>query len=85
MELFDTQPVGCPEPGDSGHYCTADIDGSADCLVALTDLAKLLSNYGATTGMTREDGDVEPYPGGDGDVDLGDLAELLSQYGDDCN
>ena len=34
--------------------------------------------------MTRWDGDIEP-PGGDGDVDLADLAELLSQYGDNCN
>ena len=32
-------------------------------------------------------GDVDPYDDwfpGDGDIDLGDLAELLSQYGDDC-
>jgi hypothetical protein len=73
----------CLNPGESGQYCTGDIE-DYDCVVGLADLSKLLSNYGATTGMTRWDGDIEP-PGGDGDVDLNDLAVLLSQYGDDCN
>jgi hypothetical protein len=79
---------GCPNRGDSGRYCQADIDGAFDCIVNLADLAQLLSNYGTTTGMTLLDGDCDPYDPffpGDGDVDLGDLAELLSQYGDDCN
>ncbi len=76
--------VGCPNPGGGGDYCSADIDGSGDCMVGLGDLAQLLGNYGMTTGATHEDGDIEP-PEGDGDVDLGDLAEMLSQYGDDCN
>jgi hypothetical protein len=78
----------CNNPGDSGKYCFADIDCGThpcDCVVGLPDLAMLLSNYGMTTGATQGDGDLEPAPpNGDGDVDLGDLAELLSQYGDDC-
>lgn len=89
-------PEGCPNPGDSGRYCLADIvpnnsDGvwnyadDGDCIIALNDLAQLLGNYGNTAGMTREDGDIEPSPDGDGDVDLSDLAELLGQYGDNCN
>ncbi len=72
---------GCPNPGASGNYCTADIDGSADCLVNLSDLAQLLANYGTTAGAVHDDGDLD----GDGDVDLSDLAALLGQYGDDCN
>jgi hypothetical protein len=78
----------CPNRGDAGRYCHADIDGSYDCIVGLADLAQLLGNYGMTTGATLLDGDVDPYDPwfpGDGDVDLSDLAELLSQYGDDCN
>ena len=78
----------CPNRGDSGRYCQADIDGSFDCIVGLTDLAMLLSNYGTTTGAHWRDGDVDPYHPyfpGDGDVDLADLNELLMQYGDDCN
>jgi hypothetical protein len=78
----------CPNRGEAGRYCEADIDGSYDCIVSLADLAQLLGNYGMTTGATLMDGDVDPYDPwwpGDGDVDLGDLAELLSQYGDDCN
>ena len=78
----------CPNRGDAGRYCEADIDGSYDCIVSLADLAQLLGNYGMTTGATLMDGDVDPYDEwfpGDGDVDLADLAELLSQYGDDCN
>jgi hypothetical protein len=78
----------CPNRGDSGRYCQADIDGSADCVVGLADLAQLLSNYGLSSGATLSMGDVDPYGewfSGDGDVDLADLAELLGQYGDDCN
>jgi hypothetical protein len=74
----------CPNPGVSGSYCDADIDGSGDCVVGLADLAQLLGKYGVNSGATHEDGDLEPA-GGDGDVDLADLAELLGQYGDDCN
>jgi len=99
MELFDmfNKPVeGCPNPGDSGKFCLADIhpnnsDGMWDyavdgnCIVDLGDLAQLLGNYGITAGAGREEGDVHPAGVGDGDVDLGDLAELLGQYGDDCN
>jgi hypothetical protein len=85
MELF---APGCPNRGDSGQYCEADIDGTFDCVVSLSDLAQLLANYGCTTGCTRMMGDVNPYDRwfpGDGDVDIADLAELLGQYGDDCN
>ena len=55
--------------------CGGDLDGDGD--VDLSDLAQLLSHYGATSGATHADGDVD----GDGDVDLADLAALLSSYG----
>lgn len=74
----------CPNPGASGNHCSADIYGE-DCIVGLADLSQLLSNYGMATGATHDDGDIEPPPDGDGDVDLGDLAALLAQYNDDCN
>ena len=82
MELF--RP-GCPNKGDAGRYCHADIDGSFDCIVSLADLAQCLGYYGLTSGATREKCDLCPYPYGDGTVNLCDLAELLGQYGDDCN
>jgi hypothetical protein len=44
------------------------------------DLAEMLANYGTTGGAMYEDGDLD----GDGDVDLADLAELLSVYGVTC-
>jgi hypothetical protein len=74
---------GCPNPGDSGKYCTADIDGSGDCLVNLADLATMLGAYGTCLGdeFYNPDADLS----GDGCIGLGDLAELLGQYGDDCN
>jgi hypothetical protein len=86
----------CPEPGDSGNYCEADVypnDGNGswnyaddgDCVVNASDLGQLLASYGTTTGATREDGDVYPPGAGDGAVDASDLGELLAQYGDDCN
>ena len=84
----------CPNRGDAGRYCHADIDGTYDCIVGLADLAALLGNYGCVSDPNGPDvctllmGDVDPYDvwfPGDGDVDLADLSELLSQYGDDCN
>jgi len=86
MELYGAYvPTECPNAGDAHKYCWADIDGSFDCLVDPADLTQLLSNYGVISGAERLDGDLQPYPWGDGDVDLADLAELLRQYGDDCN
>jgi hypothetical protein len=75
------EQAGCPSPGASGNFCTADIDGSGDCVVSLADLAQLLGNYGCPAGCMREEGDLD----GDTDVDIADLAALLAQYGDDCN
>jgi hypothetical protein len=72
---------GCPNPGASGNYCSADIDGSGDCIVDLCDLTQLLSHYGCVGGCTHDQGDLN----GDGNVNLADLAALLGQYGDNCN
>ena len=80
----DASSSGCPNPGGSGDYCTADIVGD-DCIVSIQDLAQLLSNYGMTSGATRADGDLYPPPNGDGAVSLEDLGALLAQYGNDCN
>jgi hypothetical protein len=55
-------------------------DVDLDCDVELSDLAQLLGNYGATTGMTWNEGDLD----NDGDIDLSDLAALLGSYGLTC-
>jgi hypothetical protein len=59
-----------------GACLTGDLDLDGD--VDLSDLARLLGNYGTTGGAAYEDGDVD----GDGDVDLADLSALLAHYGD---
>jgi len=79
LSAGDPNFPGCDHPS----CVAADIEpaGGGDCDVDLSDLAVLLAHFGATSGATREDGDVE---GADGDVDLSDLALLLSAYGADC-
>jgi len=84
MELY---APGCPNAGDSGKYCEADI-ANFNCMVDLADLARLLGNYGCTAGCTKLMGDIFPYDPffpGDGVINLQDLSEMLTQYGDDCN
>lgn len=58
--------------------CEGDVDGDGD--IDLTDLAILLTNFGAPSGADREDGDLD----GDTDVDLTDLAILLTHFGTSC-
>jgi YVTN family beta-propeller protein len=58
--------------------CAGDLDGDRD--IDLTDLARLLANYGTTTGAVYTDGDLDA----DGNVDLTDLAALLAVYGTTC-
>lgn len=57
---------------------TADLDG--DGQVALADLTRLLSHFGAQQSTPREAGDID----GDGDVDFSDLALLLARFGIIC-
>lgn len=59
--------------------CPGDLDH--DGYITLSDLALLLSNYGASAGATPDEGDMDC----DGDVDLSDLAALLSVYGTACD
>lgn len=68
-----------PKCSDDPEECYADLN--YDCVVGLDDLAQLLGHYGLTQGASWHQGDIEPYPDGDGDVDLADLAELLGRWG----
>lgn len=58
--------------------CPADID--SDGSVGLSDLAVLLSHFGAPGGASQAEGDLD----GDADVDLTDLALLLGAFGVPC-
>lgn len=66
MHPFNAPPI-LATPGD------ADQDGDID----LTDLATLLTNFGATAGRTWAQGDFD----GNGGVNLTDLATLLTNFG----
>lgn len=72
---------GCPNPGQTGNFCTADING--DCIVDISDLALLLSAFGSSPGDGNYNpgADVAPPIG----IDITDLALFLSQFGDNCN
>lgn len=58
--------------------CLGDLDG--DGLVALADLAIVLSNFGSSGTAGYAMGDLDC----DGDVDLADLAQLLANFGSAC-
>lgn len=58
--------------------CVGDLDGNG--VVDLTDLSRLLSNFGVASGVTSGGGDTD----GDGDVDLTDLSGMLSNFGSVC-
>lgn len=66
--------------GYTGPGCVGDVDCDGD--VDLSDLARLLSAYGACAGDAgfSEEADIDH----DGCVDLADLAALLSNYGTQC-
>ena len=80
FELYG--PCGPNDPNLSPQCEWFNVD--CDCMVGLGDLATLLSNYGCPAGCTRWQGDFDPIFQGDGDVDLADLAALLSAYAE-CN
>ncbi|MFN0136961.1 MAG: hypothetical protein ACKVS9_12695 [Phycisphaerae bacterium] len=70
---FRAAAVTCVPPN-----CAADLD--SDGTVGLTDLATLLSNFGAPSGASAAQGDID----GDSSVALADLAVLLTAFGVDC-
>ena len=74
VDAFFVTRLICEDP----NPCFGDLDGDND--IDLSDLARMLSNYGMTNGATYEDGDLDD----DGDVDLSDLAALLAVYGTPC-
>jgi len=58
--------------------CIGDTNG--DYVVSLVDLSVQLAHYGTPGGATRADGDFDA----DGDVDLADVASLLTHFGQEC-
>ena len=83
--LLEVEQSGCPNPGSGGQYCTADIDGTGDCLVGLNDLQILLATYGKCPGDAGYYAPANLSADGNDCIGLADLQLLLSQYGDDCN
>ena len=68
-----------PKCSNDPMACHADLNGN--CEIDLGDLAQLLGHYGMTSGAVWEDGDIEPYPDGDGGVNIVDLASMLADWG----
>jgi hypothetical protein len=83
--LIGDPASGCPRAGASGKGCTADIDGSNDCKIGLPDLAEMLRVYGTCPGDPEYNPEANVSEDGDPCINLADLGELLSQYGDDCS
>ena len=79
---FATIKYGPPPPScPSGDDCRmGDVNG--DCVVNLTDITLLLSNFGldASVGIAPANGDLDFS----GAVSLADLTLLLSAFGSDC-
>jgi len=66
-----TTPIPPFPPGDTDDDCDVDLD----------DLFAVRNNFGMSTGATRAQGDVAPYPDGDGAVDLDDLFMIRNNFG----
>ncbi|MBI5862955.1 MAG: hypothetical protein HZB38_00295 [Planctomycetes bacterium] len=69
---------GTADACEAPPACPGDLDGDRD--VDLSDLTRLLSNFGRQSGATPSDGDLD----GDQDVDLSDLSAELSNFGRTC-
>ena len=74
---------GCPNPGASGYYCTADLD--ANCEINISDLAALLSTYGMCPGDPGYIAAADLTDDGNPCIAIADLATLLGQYNDVCH
>jgi hypothetical protein len=88
MDKACCSSAGTSPPGVL-DYCWSDIypagPGCGDCLVNISDLGTLLSNYAQPGTYTYTQGDIYPKYDGDGVVNVGDLGQMLAQYGDNCN
>ena len=72
----------CPNPGTSGNYCSADLDGN--CKIDIIDLATLLATYGLCPGDPMYVPEADFSDDGNPCIGLADLATLLAQYNDIC-
>lgn len=81
--------VTAPAPGCPNNQPGCDrsdiFPAGGDCVVDLSDLGVVLSNFQpGVGGKTRSQGDIFPLGGGDGFVDLSDLGQILSDFNTDC-
>ncbi len=81
--------VTAPAPGCPNNQPGCDrsdiFPAGGDCVVDLSDLGVVLSNFApGAGGKTRDQGDIFPVGAGDGFVDLSDLGQILSDFNTDC-
>ncbi len=82
---FTVGAGGCPHPDVRCDHSDIFPAGAGDCIVNLSDLGVVLSNYApGVGGKTRAQGDIFPIGAGDGFVDLSDLGQMLSDFNTDC-
>ncbi len=76
---------GCPNNQPACDHSDIFPTGAPDCVVNLSDLGVVLSNFApGVPGKTRDQGDIFPLAGGDGFVNLSDLGQILSDFNTDC-
>lgn len=85
--VINSNPAGgCPNPMAGCDNSDIFPAATPDCNVDISDLGVVLANYApGVGGKTRAQGDIFPLGGtGDGEVNLSDLGQLLTDFGTDC-
>jgi hypothetical protein len=89
VQSIEVMAAGTADPCDEAlPACTYDItgpDGDADGLIDVNDILGVIGTFNEVgDGTSRPLGDVNPFPSGNCAVNVDDLLDVISAFGDQC-